>query len=405
MSRQLKAQVKRLSKITNMLLQGDCLTQLQNLEANSVDSIVTDPPYGLGFMGKQWDSLPPGQEVFEQCLRVLKPGGHLLCFGGSRTYHRMAVAVEDAGFEIRDQIMWVYGSGFPKSQNIGAAVDKIQGNERDLAGYDQSGSKRNSMSGNFTGGNYKITQGHSKWEGYGTALKPAHEPIVLARKPIEKGLSIAQNCLKWGVGAINVDGCRIGTSENLNGGAYSNTRREDDKFFKGLKPGGAGEFVQPSGRFPANFIHDGSDEVVGLFPVTAPSKSGVRNQKARPLQKAKGEEKARKGTKFGHDDDGGSAARFFYTAKANKKERLTFNNHPTVKPVSLMQYLVRLITPAGGTCLDPFTGSGTTGLACIKEGRGYVLIEADSQSLDIARRRLLSEIASQEWPMRNYKLI
>jgi len=390
-----------------MLLQGDCLTQLQNLEPNSVDSIVTDPPYGLGFMGKEWDSLPPGQEVFEQCLRVLKPGGHLLCFGGTRTYHRMAVAVEDAGFEIREQLQWVYSEGFPKSHNIGAAVDKIQGNERAVAGYDQSGSKRNSMSGNFTGGNYKITQGHSEWEGWHTALKPSHEPIVMARKPIEKGLSIAQNCLKWGVGAINVDGCRVGTDENLNGGAYSgNTKKLQNKIYGQYNKCNPEDYKQPSGRFPANLIHDGSPEVVGLFPFRS---SGGGNGNRRGHGPSYGDNTYGnynpKKTTNGIPPDSGSAARFFYSPKAKKKERLTFNNHPTVKPVSLMQYLVRLITPAGGTCLDPFAGSGTTALACMKEGRSYILIDADSQSLDIARRRLLSEIASQEWPLRNYDLL
>lgn len=385
-----------------MLLQGDCLTQLQNLEPNSVDSIVTDPPYGLGFMGKQWDNLPPGQEVFEQCLRVLKPGGHLCCFGGSRTYHRMAVAVEDAGFEIREQLQWVYSEGFPKSHNIGAAVDKIQGNERAVAGYDQSGSKRNSMSGNFTGGNYKITQGHSEWEGWHTALKPSHEPIVLARKPIEKGLSIAQNCLKWGVGAINVDGCRVGTKENL--GRVVTPQKSKTSYSLHEKS----DYYDNStgkGRFPANLCHDGSPEVVGLFPESKVSGAAALGKSSASHSKKGLFEGIGQTSKSSLPNDSGSAARFFYSPKAKKKERLTFNNHPTVKPVRLMQYLVRLITPAGGTCLDPFAGSGTTGLACMKEGRGYILIDADSQSLDIARRRLLSEIASQEWPLRNYDLL
>jgi len=381
-----------------MLLKENCLTALQKLEADSVASIVTDPPYGLGFMGKQWDSLPPGQEVFEQCMRVLKPGGHLLCFGGTRTYHRMAVAVEDAGFEIRDQIMWVYGSGFPKSQNIGAAVDKIQGNEREVVetkdvGHDIT---NNAYRDGKTERKIKdVTQGHSEWEGYGTALKPAHEPIVLARKPIEKGLSIAQNCLKWGVGAINVDGCRVGTKED--------TRREKGGWQDSGYVGGkydrqkynAFEARSKQGRFPANLCHDGSAEVVGLFPVTNPSRARKKPSDtiSEPTINMGG------GYKSVNNEytDTGSAARFFYSPKAKKKERLTFNNHPTVKPVSLMQYLVRLITPAGGTCLDPFAGSGTTGLACMKEGRSYILIDADSGSIDIARRRLLSEIISQKY--------
>jgi len=403
-----------------MLLQGDCLTELQNLEANSVDSIVTDPPYGLGFMGKQWDSLPPGQEVFEQCLRVLKPGGHLLCFGGTRTYHRMAVAVEDAGFTIREQLQWVYSEGFPKSHNIGAAVDKIQGNERETyqeyGWYSDSdnwgvpsknGAHKENTSNNYDlptyhhkgGGFVEKTKGHSEWEGWHTALKPSHEPIVLARKPIEKRLSIAQNCLKWGVGAINVDGCRVETKED--------TRREKGGWQDSGYVGGkydrqkynAFEARSKQGRFPANLCHDGSDEVVGLFPVTS-SRTGAIRKNAKGQFGLGGDNEHN--IEYG---DTGSAARFFYSPKAKKKERLTFNNHPTVKPVRLMQYLVRLITPAGGTCLDPFAGSGTTGLACMKEGCHYILIDADSQSLDIARRRLLSEIASQEWPLRNYHLL
>jgi site-specific DNA-methyltransferase (adenine-specific) len=222
------------------------------------------------------------------------------------------------------------------------------------------------------------------WEGYGTALKPSHEPIVLARKPIEKGLSIAQNCLKWGVGAINVDGCRVEHNEK----SKTVTRTAKDNFWEGKKPITKPELNK--GRFPANFIHDGSDEVVGLFPYTQGSQ-GV---------KTKGTKKSifgMKGEETSHFSDTGSAARFFYTPKAKKKERLTFNNHPTVKPISLMQYLVRLITPESGVCLDPFAGSGTTGLACMKEGRSHILIDSDSGSIDIARRRLLSEIISQEY--------
>lgn len=214
------------------LLLGDCLDKLKELDNNSVDSIVTDPPYGLAFMGKHWDYDVPSQQIWEECMRVLKPGGHLLSFAGSRTYHRMAVRIEDAGFEIRDQIMWIYGSGFPKSHNIGKAIDKMEGNEREVVGtkadFSLDGAKRNPTKhrevgeaakeiqheyGYKQGWDAPVTKGNSEWEGWGTALKPAHEPIVMARKPF-KG-TVAYNVLEWGTGGINVDGCRIGTNETI----------------------------------------------------------------------------------------------------------------------------------------------------------------------------------------------
>jgi site-specific DNA-methyltransferase (adenine-specific) len=373
----------------NKIYQGDCLKALSLMEANTIDSIVTDPPYGLGFMGKEWDNLPPGQEVFEQCLRVLKPGGHLLCFGGTRTYHRMAVAVEDAGFEIRDQIMWVYGSGFPKSQNIGKAVDKKLGNEREDLGVSESSRTNASEHDNTVGGNphgnsgeVRITKGNTKWEGYGTALKPAHEPIVLARKPIEKGLNIAQNCLKWGVGAINVDGCRVNVdSEDKNHRNNPSSGNNGAKSIFGV--GGHNGNLQPQGRFPANFIHDGSDEVVGLFPVTSSGKAPPKEVKSTTSWFGCGTLNSQ--NQIG---DSGSAVRFFYCPKATKKERGEYNNHPTVKPIKLMEYLVKLITPEGGTVLDPFCGSGTTGIACLNLDRNYILIDQDPESIKIAEKRI-----------------
>ena len=205
------------------LLLGDCIDKLKELDDNSVDSIVTDPPYVLSFMGKTWDYDVPSQEIFEECLRVLKPGGHLLSFAGSRTYHRMAVRVEDAGFEIRDQIMWIYGSGFPKSMNIGKAVDKKNGNEREVVGEQiipykdknrsvlpsERGWNTNSLKTRFV-----ITKGQSEWEGWGTALKQAHEPIVMARKPLSEK-TIVDNVLEWGTGGINIDESRIGLDEEI----------------------------------------------------------------------------------------------------------------------------------------------------------------------------------------------
>jgi len=305
------------------LLNGDCSEVLKEFPDNHFDSVVTDPPYGISFMGKKWDYDVPTVEVWAECLRVLKPGGHLLAFAGTRTQHRMAVNIEDAGFEIRDMIAWVYGSGFPKSHNL-----------------------------------------KDDWDGWGTALKPALEPITLARKPLTG--TVAANVIQHGTGALNVDGCRVGTTENLNGGAYCSggnrqTLAGDERQGAAagmFQPGKTvdADFTQPAGRWPANLIHDGSDEVVELFPQAG--------------------------------SDSRSAARFFYCAKTSKKERGEGNNHPAVKPLQLMQYLCRLVTPPGGTVLDPFMGSGSTVLAAKNENFNAVGIELDPEYIKIAQSRL-----------------
>ena len=240
------------------LLNGDCLDKLKELENNSIDSIVTDPPYGLSFMGKKWDYDVPSVEIWEECMRVLKPGGHLLAFAGSRTYHRMAVRIEDAGFEIRDQIMWIYGSGFPKSHNIGKAVDKLEGNQREVVG--SKGSYRDMRGGaldpNLTKDRERLeimeTKGNSDWEGWGTALKPAHEPIVMARKPLSEK-SVADNVLEWGTGGINIDGCRVGNervSTHSNGSGNTGDKGIYSSF--GNQQGSE----EREGRFPANIIFE-----------------------------------------------------------------------------------------------------------------------------------------------------
>ena len=292
------------------LLKGDCKEVLKTLPDNSVDSIVTDPPYELGFMGKSWDSTGIANDatMWAECLRVLKPGSHLLAFSGTRTYHRMASAIEDAGFEVRDMIEWVYGSGFPKSLNIGKAVDKLQGNEREVVGLNP-----NARDG---GGNVQIiqkrkddilTKGTSEYEGWGTQLKPAHEPICMARKPLSEK-SIAENCLKWGTGGINIDECRVG----LNGESQPTGSGNNDSWR--VKEGRTDRQVRyasktsPQGRFPANLIHDGSDEAVACFPETGKSVASKRGSD-------------RNGNVYGvfnecdtirgHADNGGSAARFF----------------------------------------------------------------------------------------------
>jgi hypothetical protein len=368
---------------------GDCYEVMKSMPDNSVDSIVTDPPYELGFMGKSWDStgIAYSAEMWAEALRVLKSGGHLLAFSGSRTYHRMAVAIEDAGFQIRDQIMWVYGSGFPKSHNL-----------------------------------------KDDWQGWGTALKPAHEPIVLARKPFSG--TVAQNVLAHGTGALNIDASRVSIAEGDEPSAGSRTATFGTQ--ETISGGdGSGGWQPASGRFPANFIHDGSDEVVALFP----DSKGMATQKSGANINVYGGNALNESSttfpevRLGFNDSG-SAARFFYCAKANKRDRnegldgfeakqtlggggltaeikedgsydtasaggkygsvkaVSQNYHPTVKPTALMRYLVRLVTPPNGTVLDPFLGSGSTGKACMYEKFDFIGIEMTEEYLPIARARI-----------------
>jgi len=540
------------SKIIN----GDCIEEMKKMPENSVDSIITDPPYDLttttrprpdqseegsygkqvpfsrqqsrgGFMGKDWDGTEIAfkKETWQEALRVLKPGGYLLSFGGARTYHRMACAIEDAGFEIRDMVEWIYGSGFPKSLNIGKAVDELQGNEReDLGLHLQPGKagKTHTRDGGAFRENIHITKGNSPYEGYGTALKPAHEPICMARKPLSEK-TVAKNVLKWGTGGINIDGCRVeynGEKPNL-GGRPKHTRGEG----YGFKAQGEQAEANTKGRFPANLILDGSDEVVALFPNT---KSSGGQFKKNDYEEKGVATNFRRGDFIGRNDSG-SAARFFYCAKASKAERnagtndyliinicvenmerdtlprrdisesivkwltelygkqlmekyqmdisstiktetnktiisiilnskipwnikeytldairtqmasggslvvnaentnewkqiiieglteyllgvklvvsktqlkisVSENNfHSTVKPVKLMEYLCTLTkTPNGGIVLDPFMGSGTTGIACINTGRDFIGIEQDKEYCKIAGARLEHAMAKQK---------
>ena len=422
------------------LLHGDCREMLKQLPDASIDSIVTDPPYELGFMGKSWDSTGVAYDVtvWQECLRVLKPGGHLLAFGGSRTYHRLAVAIEDAGFQIRDQIMWVYGSGFPKSLNISKAIDKAAGAEREVigsklgqAGYSLAQSKGSPVyQGGFGGGGNSNKESEitapatveaQQWDGWGTALKPAHEPIVMARKPLEG--TVANNVLKHGVGGINIDGCRVGDEIIKTSGGRSVAITGDERVGAALGMYGKSTPLntEHQGRFPANFIHDGSDEVLALFPQTTGS-WGVRTERPNRSPFVSGNENL---VSTNQRSESGSAARFFYCAKANKKERnagldpdlfplqnytdankmggagdtmLTgsgnprdgrkHNFHPTVKPVALMRYLVRLVTPPNGTVLDPFAGSGTTLVAATMEKFDCIGIEMTDEYLPIIEARV-----------------
>jgi len=447
---------------------GNCIDVMRSMPDNSVDSIVTDPPYELGFMGKSWDSsgIAFNVEVWTEALRVLKPGGHLLAFSGSRTYHRMAVAIEDAGFQIRDQIMWIYGSGFPKSLDVSKAIDKSSGENRQrqlqftewMRSTGITASQINEATDSNMGNHYltdkqqpaiatadlfdklrpylpevpeyierlvaertgiewtayvnrevvgvdvrynepsgivgvgqgerqlierKITNAATpeaqQWAGWGTALKPAHEPIVLARKPLIG--TVAANVLEFGTGGLNIDGSRVGSD----GGTFKATKPEGESngiYGEGIN--GTVEIGQlNTGRFPANLIHDGSNEVAELL---------------------------------------GEPARFFYCAKASKRDRnegldglpLTeasgsyqfradgsldgkptaprANTHPTVKPTDLMRYLVKLITPSGGTVLDPFTGSGSTGKGAVIEGFTFVGIELDPDYVAIATARIQHQL-------------
>jgi DNA modification methylase len=433
---------------------GDCREVMATLDAESVDAIVCDPPYGLSFMGKGWDHGVPGVEFWTEALRVAKPGAHLLAFGGTRTYHRLACAIEDAGWEIRDCVMWVYGSGFPKSHDVSKAIDKAAGAERQIPrsltthgeGYDPKGTltgrakatawcescgrSRGSQSANCqcdTRGKPQ-TDAARKWSGWGTALKPAWEPIIVARKPLVG--TVAENVLRYGTGGINVDGCRVASSDQIAAvtgkATLCGTRDGYDRPWKHdpaalaarqERANAAIEKANTLGRWPSNLIHDGSDDVVGLFPKTGAAKTGMRQPNGKHGTASFGDYAAMPGRVSGHNDSGGSAARFFYCAKASKADRdegceglivkdvhrygaglgegidpnapaKNRNHHPTVKPTDLMRYLCRLVTPPGGIVLDPFTGSGSTGKGAVLEGFGFIGIEREAEYVEIAKARI-----------------
>jgi site-specific DNA-methyltransferase (adenine-specific) len=394
------------------ILNGNNLDLLKTLPDNSVDSVVTDPPYGLSFMNKKWDYDVPSIELWKEVYRVLKHGGHVLSFGGTRTYHRMVVNMEDAGFEIRDQIMWLYGSGFPKSLNIGKAIDKNEGNEREIVGEKKRGdvqkakekgvgyladvANRNNVK-QFGYGTETITKGSSEWEGWGTALKPANEPICLARKPLSEK-SVAENVLKHGTGGINIDRCRVETIDKiLNKGRGSESAISKGKYGDSKEQETHQTEGQKLGRFPANVIHDGSEEVLQGFPNTGNGNGG------KPYNYSGKEYDNKKTSMFNGDkpqapsnfNDSGNASRFFYCAKASKSDRSDGNNHPTVKPTELMRYLCRLITPPNGIVLDPFMGSGSTGKGAILEGFDFIGMELDPEYVEIAKARI--EYAQKEF--------
>ena len=481
---------------------GDCREVMATLDAESVDAIVCDPPYGLSFMGKGWDHGVPGVEFWTEALRVAKPGAHLLAFGGTRTYHRLACAIEDAGWEIRDCIMWCFGSGFPKSHDVSKAIDKRGGNahltaeigaalraarkargisateadrtycggvtlwswyegrpagqqlpaadvmakvaadwpelrqyadlvaeaEREVVRQQQQGrlavapGQDNDRSSKTLDITAPATDAARQWSGWGTALKPAYEPVIVARKPLVG--TVAENVLTHGTGAINVDGCRVGTEDDC---ARKPSLVHDTAagFGKGAAMGGRGH---DAGRWPANLIHDGSEEVVGLFPETLSSKRKPCHEKGRTHGACYG---SPSGSQYASTHgDSGSAARFFYCAKASKADRdegceglaeklvvrmatqngtsdtpskamerfaaAARNHHPTVKPTALMRYLCRLVTPPGGVVLDPFTGSGSTGKGAILEGFRFIGIEREAEYVEIAKARIAAAVQKAE---------
>jgi hypothetical protein len=496
-----------------MIFEGDCREVMCTLDENSIDAIVTDPPYELGFMGKAWDKAGVAfdPDTWRAALRVLKPGGHLLAFGGSRTYHRLVCAIEDAGFEVRDQIMWVYGSGFPKSRDVSKAIDKVNGQtgrelsftqwfrttgvtkrqvteamvvrghisqngtmaghyfamssagqpaiptaaiwadlrplcssvpawiddliarieaEREVIGQDTKARSTSGKSALPTLGGSTVyetwditasaTDAAKQWQGWGTALKPAHEPIVLARKPLAAG-TVASNVVQFGTGALNIDACRVASADGYTENAVTqgiNTARTSYEHRRERRTFAPAQ----AGRWPANLIHDGSDEVEAAFAAFGEKTSGKPGIKRRGNNGAAyGAESRAPGTQMGGFGDTGTASRFFYCAKASKRDRddglaelpqvrtggmsatadgsmLTgsgnasvtarANHHPTVKPTELMRYLCRLVTPPGGTVFDPFAGTGSTGRGAILEGFNFIGAELSPEYAGIARRRI-----------------
>jgi len=385
----------------NKAYNENCYETMKQIPDNSIDSIITDPPYGISFMGKKWDYEIPSVAIWKECLRILKPGGYLLSFASPRTHHRMCYNIEDAGFEIRDMIAWIYSTGFPKSLNVGKAVDKLQGNDKEVVGKKNSGKKSRAFNDYqyridndiySTIGDYNITKGNSQWEGWGTALKPAIELITMARKPLSEK-TVAKNVLKWGTGAINIDACRVETTESIT----NHSRSKESSVSKGKYGDSSVQEThqtsgQQQGRFPANIILDEEsgkllDEQSGESKSKKSKRGSVKSGNIDGRYNWNNGDKNDFNNIRGHNDNGG-ASRFFYCAKASRKERGEFNLHPTVKPIKLMQYLIKLVTPINGVVYDPFAGSGSTLLAAKQIGFNYVGSELSEEYFEIIKKRL-----------------
>lgn len=408
------------------LWHGDCLQVMQEMAAESVHAIVCDPPYGLveprsgayagdprtdeqkalrrgGFMGKKWDAAVPDERYWSEALRVAKPGAFLLAFGGTRTFHRLVCAIEDAGWEIRDCVIFLHAMGFPKSHDVSKAIDREAGVERERIRGVRSGVVGSTFAQDAWSKEFKdsvlspipATDAARRWQGWGTALKPAWEPIIVARKPFPG--TVAENVQRHGTGALNIDGCRVGDNPGYKYNADTNGTtfhgEQGERIRQTSEKKGAKLIESTKGRWPANVCHDGSDEVVELFPTTDAAKSSIRGVgREANATKVYGKGDPTFDTLRGYDDNGGSAARFFFCAKASKEDRGEGNNHPTVKNHNLMKWLVRLVTPSGGVVLDCFMGSGSTGKACVAEGFRFVGIEQDANYVEIARGRIAKMI-------------
>ncbi len=422
------------------ILQGDNRDTLKTLADNSIDAIVTDPPYGIDFLGKSWDANTGALETYQECLRVLKPGGHILAFSAARTYHHLAVTLEQAGFEIRDQIMWIYSSGFPKSQDIGKSIDRAAGKKNNLKRHDSPKKDNNGLdvgSGvkcpkcnkdsaaryncqeDECGMIYKAqTPEAEQWLGWGTALKPAHEPIALARKPLHKNNSIAKNCQQWGTGALNIDATRIPTDELKPGkmGPVENHQDIENNINRGIiKDQDKEWFPNEQGRFPSNVIGEilqddyqkyfycpkvsRKERHIGFDTTDIPTNpdgmwdDGVQFQEKKQLLAPI--EHYQQGDVKNHplwDPSIGTNVQRLKKKVQEHNEALGIknlgNNHPTVKPIELMKYLIKLITPPGGIVLDPFNGSGSTGCAAVELGFEYIGCELDPAYVEITNKRI-----------------
>ncbi len=385
------------------LWHGDCIEAMRLLPDESIASVVTDPPYALDFMGHKWDRMTPGEfqhwcELWaREALRVLKPGGHLLAFGGTRTFHRLAAGVEDAGFEIRDSIAWLYGSGFPKSLNVSKAIDKAAGVEREVVGPNRFAGLNGKANATVYGAasrpdeTISATDAAREWEGWGTALKPAFEPVVVARKPLTG--TVAANVLEHGTGALNIDASRIGAGQDYYDKTASVVGLSSGHGYSDLGGMERTDSGHNAGRWPANVVLDESQAEV-LDAQSGVQKDGIavnRNRgDVRPMSVAGTPKTVGEKTDYGYGGSGG-ASRFFYVAKAPGHERPKAGDgtaHPTVKPVSLMRWLVKLVTPPGGTVLEPFAGSGTTIEAALTEGFHVIAIERDATYIPLCEQRM-----------------